>query len=153
MGVFKNEYTLQSCKSKQTLYEHNIIRFKDENFKGKITEDGFKVFKRLNRHYIYRTSPYQGVFIGEITENENGCEIKLTSRISYFFLVTLIVFLNTHVIFPMLLCLAFYIFGNPINELLHLPLLSIFLICVFFIVLYVVPRKGEEELVKNILIL
>lgn len=153
MSFFKNEYTLQSCKSKQTLYEQNITRFKDENYKGKITEDGFKVFKRQKRHLLYRTSPYQGVFIGEICETENGCEIKLTSRISYFFLVTLIVLLNTNVIFPTLLCLAFYIFGNPINEILHLPLLSIILIFVFFIVLYVVPRKGEEELVKNILIL
>ena len=66
MSLFRNEYTLQSCKSKQTLYEQNITRFKDENYKGKITEDGFKVFKRQKRHLIYRTSPYQGVFIGEI---------------------------------------------------------------------------------------
>ena len=153
MSFFKNEYTLQSCKSKQTLYEQNITRFYDEDYKGRITSDGFKVFKRQKRHLLYRTSPYQGVFIGEICETENGCEIKLTSRISYFFLVTMIVLLNTNVILPTLLCLAFLVFGNPINEILHLPLLSIILICVFFIVLYVVPRKSEEELVKNILIL
>ncbi len=152
MGVFKNEYYLHSEKSKQTLYEHSIRRFKEKNYRVKITEDGFKVYKKQNPSF-YRRTPYQGVFVGEITENENGCEVKLTSRISYFFLVIMLVLLNTHVIFPTLLYLAFLIFGNPINEILFLPLLSIILICALFIALYIVPRKSEEELVKSILIL
>lgn len=152
MSLFRNEYTLQSCKSKQTLYEQNRTRFKNENYKGKITEDYFKVHK-VSKPSFYRRALYQGVFIGEITENENGCEIKLTSRISYFFLITMIVIFNIHIVLPMLLWLAFLIFGNPANEILALPFLSLVLFFIFFIALYFAKRKGEEELVKEILIL
>ena len=154
MGVFKNEYYLHSEKSKKELYESNLINFRNERYIGKITEDGFKVIKRRRVQPLrMRSSPYQGVFIGKITETENGCDIKLISRINYFFLTTMMVIINTHVIFPTLLWLIFLISGNSVNEIVSFPTLGLIVISILWIALYFAPRKGEEELVKNILTL
>ena len=157
MALFKNEYVLHSNKSKAALYESNLLNFHSEGYTGQITEDSFKVYKK---QFLPRVMPKlvrrvidQGVFIGEITETENGCDIKLTERISYFLLGAMGALLTTHVTFPLLLWVGFLIAGEPIHEILTFVLFSLTIGLVICIISYFVPRKSELQLVENILTL
>ena len=157
MSLFKNEYILHSNKSKAELYESNLLNFRAEDYVGKITEDGFKVYKK---QFLPRVMPklvrrviYQGVFVGEITEMESGCDIKLTERISYFLLGAMGALLTTHVTFPLLLWAIFFILGEPTHEILAFVLFSLIVGLVICIISYFAPRKGQTQLVENILTL
>lgn len=157
MSLFRNEYYLHSEKSKKELYESNLINFSAEDYTGKITEDGFKVYKK---QFLPRVMPklvrrviYQGVFIGEITETENGCDIKLTERISCFLLGAMGILLTTHVSFPLLLWVISLISGEPANEIWGFVLFSLIIGLVICIISYFAPRKGQTQLVENILTL
>lgn len=151
----KKQCVISVQKSTEELYESNLRNFKSEEFVGKITKDEFKVHRKwyFRKPRLIRHTPFMGVFVGKITETEIGCDITLTTRMSYHFLTIMTILLNTHILIPLLLWMISLFSGNPEYVFLQSALFSSIIMTVIIVAGYIAPLKGEELLVKNILLI
>lgn len=154
MFFIRKKCEIYTEKSKQDLYLSNLRSFKNDGYVGRITEDEFKIYKRqFLRPRLFRRIIFQGVFVGKITETENGCKISLLSRVSHFFSTIITILFCTHILCPLFLWALLMILGTNEIFFLMFALLSSIILTVFLVLGYIAPAKGEEELVKNILAL